>query len=1043
MKKYGFSACADLRSVHLIVNNGDLANENDLNLKCDFDPTQTSNFQSVSNIKYKDIFYQVVEFIDKNNGKYGDNKRRYLQYPKLCLDANKPRCSDKEHCKRCYDKITSKNGILNLCLTIRRQIAVELLARGQLENCYSDLLYQTASKLCVNDRLFIADSKEYKLNKNWFSNVYSFLIWQQEVVHILLHNLVYLNEKSWDNNRKSQSKSQVLEKAKIGIVDADEIVYDEQKDIEYTTRGGGSMVHLQMKENDFLFQFDVLALLDSYLDELISYLVFCYCCFDCQLWSGIFYPFIECGIGTHQLKMLFDQSNEKYTSTQSGKKSHFCQIVEEFEDGNIEMQRQLCVHDMKAMSIFKRLLYDVYQPHGNEVNMDIANKNVTNAFNLANQVCTKLKETINNIKTQLVLRKITRRDNKNDLETENFNQESKEHWVIDDNDNVNDIIVAPTFIRLFVIRRIIDKYTKSHKHKKKDTKEIIKELSNAFKDNKKTQSLVISILTQLVKYGIKKYMSKYYNEEKKQANIIEDIFNKIILEKFSQEYNEMTKYGLNDENNDNYYQNSLFNSSDLMTKIYQYLQWGREFDEDLYECSLVCSHWLYHAWNANSVYYIDFSKLVIGNIYNNRKWTQIWQRLYNVKSIYIDFTVEYKGALATVKKLSKFTKVEKVNVKIYGDPVDKIISALISIMSRCKDRIKYCRIDINPFILAFEVPSPLRLPKAQYVDIGDLWFYRIWTNECTRLKLDRLKKITQDWCKFVIANCDCSNINSLILYGVTFDDDSINKEILKQLAVKFNNLKTFEIEIDHQIDDSVLLFWLLLKPILSKNKTKVKLKVARLKYDQYTLLSETMNEKDLKIDKLIIGRNDAFDGTIKLIQEGDNGGLNHLAIEDTVSESEGTKYLYELKCTSITVFELKDYNIDFVNALLEWKMIAQKQIFVIVDVYGHHNNYADSEILSLLKQLYQNIHQLFVQQIALDIKITLKTGTHSKIFSSYLSIYSSHFENLEFMLKYKYNKPKCNNNLCLPRDKPYTYFYIHDSQKEKYFVFGASNVQMK
>ena len=99
--------------------------------------------------------------------------------------------------------------------------------------------------------------------------------------------------------------------------------------------------------------------------------------------------------------------------------------------------------------------------------------------------------------------------------------------------NENNVsIETPSFIRLFVIRRIIDTYIKNNHEKKKDNKEeIIKEMANVFKENKKVESLVINILTRLINDGIKKYMSKYYNEET-QANIIEDIFNKIILRNF-------------------------------------------------------------------------------------------------------------------------------------------------------------------------------------------------------------------------------------------------------------------------------------------------------------------------------------------------------------------------------------------------------------------------------------------------------------------------------------------------------------------------------
>ena len=658
---------------------------------------------------------------------------------------------------------------------------------------------------------------------------------------------------------------------------------------------------------------------------------------------------------------------------------------------------------------------------------------------------------------------MTTNNNKNDLKTENFDQESKDDWRVNDNDNMNEnniCIETPSFIRLFVIRRIIDKYIKNNKDKKKKTKEeIIKEMANGFEDDKNIESLVINIVTRLINDGIKKYMEEYY-DEKQQSNIIEDIFCKIILEKFKEEYNEMIKYGINNQLiNDNYYQNLLFNSSDLMTHIFQYLEWGWQFNRDLYSCSLVSSHWLYHVLNVNSVYHVAFYKLDGGNIdnVNNKKCTRIWQRLYNAKSIEIIFDVrDSKEALTTVNKLPMFRKIEKVDVDVSTTDINECILALIAIMSRCKDRIKYCRIKIDcfdsPDLMA---PSPLRLPKAQHVEICDSLFYRMWTNECTKLTLNSLYDISKDWCKFVIANCDCSNITRLTLDSVTFHDDDHDdhgeyKVILKQLALKFYNLKTLEIQATDKVDDNVLLFWQLLKAIISKNKGKVKLTVNFLDTENdYSLLSQRMNEKNLKIDKLIIHVNDNnVNEAIEFIQERDNRGLKHLEIPNTISDRYTKKLLHdhELKYKSITTFELKHNNIKFVNPLLEWKMISEKQMFVIIDVYGYHRDYHDGdEVLSLFKQLCENIYQLLVQQIAFDIKIEFKQVEDSKLLSSCLSLYLSYFQSKEFLSKY--NSPNCNDNkLCLPRDKPYTYFYIHDSTKDKwerYFVFGATNVQMK
>ena len=627
--------------------------------------------------------------------------------------------------------------------------------------------------------------------------------------------------------------------------------------------------------------------------------------------------------------------------------------------------------------------------------------------------------------------------------------------------NENNICIEiPSFIRLFVIRRIIDKHIKNSKNQKKAiaTKEIIKdldlEMASGFKDNEKYQSLARNIVTRLIKYGIKKFMSKDYNE-KEQANIIEDIFNKIISKKFGAEYYQMIEYKTNsDKTNVHYYQNLLFNSIDLMNQIFQYLEWGIRFDGDLYSCSLVNSHWLYHVWNPNSVYHVDFNELFKYYDASSRKWTRIWQRLYNVKSVYLRCNPKYhKTTVAKINHLSMFGKVEKVNVYIFGTDVNECISAIQPIMSGCnyKDRIKCCRISICPDnfdSLNFVARSSLRLPKAQCIEIGDLLFYRQWTNECTQLTLSDVCNINTHWCKFVIESCDCSNITKLMLNNVTFDSNSINcnKVILKQFALKFYNLKTLAIHIYDSVDNDVLLFLQLLKQIISKNKTKVELKVNHLRDCQRILLTQRMIEKNLKINKLIITSIDNIDSTIQLIQEGDSGGLNHLVIEHSISGNQGQKLLDVLKCKSVKTFEVTHHNIKFVNSLLKWKMIVRKQLFVIVDVYGYHDDYNNSDqLLSLFKQLYKMVYQLFVKRIALDIKITFKTVKDSKVLYSHLSLYSSCFENSQFLSQY--NSPKCNNNnLCSPRDKPYTYFYMNDSKKSRwyrYFVFGASNVRMK
>ena len=236
-------------------------------------------------------------------------------------------------------------------------------------------------------------------------------------------------------------------------------------------------------------------------------------------------------------------------------------------------------------------------------------------------------------------------------------------WRMTENEIINPSschILVPSFIRLFVIRRIICKYSDTiiAIRKKHDASRqiilnidngkvaIVEELTNVFNDNLQIKSTAFIILKRLLNYGLQKYMKKWYNE-KQHSNIIEMIFNQIIIKQFEKEYTALITYtgnnfGINDHDDGHdkhdYYQNILFNSDDLMCYIFQYLQYGYKFNNDLFKCSLVNSHWLYHVWNINSIYDVDLYKLIVETLKckeNNENSVvfRTWQRLISAKSI--------------------------------------------------------------------------------------------------------------------------------------------------------------------------------------------------------------------------------------------------------------------------------------------------------------------------------------------------------------------------------------------------------------------------
>ena len=102
-------------------------------------------------------------------------------------------------------------------------------------------------------------------------------------------------------------------------------------------------------------------------------------------------------------------------------------------------------------------------------------------------------------------------------------------------------VPVPSFIRLFMMRRIVSQYIDDNKAKHVDIKvtDIIKDLvHNCFKGDEKACSSAFNIVTRLINDGIKQFMSKWYKEEE-EANFIEILFNKIITNNFSAQYHQL------------------------------------------------------------------------------------------------------------------------------------------------------------------------------------------------------------------------------------------------------------------------------------------------------------------------------------------------------------------------------------------------------------------------------------------------------------------------------------------------------------------------
>ena len=430
-------------------------NENDIDVKLDFDPTDPTDarisLNFITDITYKQIYLEIARFIHDNNN---DNSGRYLEYPKLCLMSNKPKCKKKSMCGQCGEN--SKNSMFSVCATKRRQIANQLFIIGKERECMSNSLSRIAKQLLLPDQMLIQESNKYKLNCNWFVKTYSFLKWRQEIAHTLLHNLVH------DKN-------------------------------------------IKMEENVFLFKFNVLTKLYSYLDQLIECFVIFYCCFDANLWISIFYPFIEASIGTLQCNLLLAQSQQQHQQHEQQETQKMTSICDEAfksvtDIWQIEKQKQQqlgitdrCSKEMKAISIFKQILCDVYEQYDQDQDEDNMTIKSNNPFDLTHKIYLKLNDTITNTKTQLATDQMTGQSihGSNSDAKQHLNEERKDDWAVDAHylfisNRFKTKMTTPSFIRLFIIKRIIDKYIKSKNATtiEKQKVAMIKELVNVFNDNR-------------------------------------------------------------------------------------------------------------------------------------------------------------------------------------------------------------------------------------------------------------------------------------------------------------------------------------------------------------------------------------------------------------------------------------------------------------------------------------------------------------------------------------------------------------------------------
>ena len=666
-----------------------------------------------------------------------------------------------------------------------------------------------------------------------------------------------------------------------------------------------------------------------------------------------------------------------------------------------------------------------------------------------------------------------RKDKEQETSTSIANNDSKNDWETAKNTTASEQNIAgvPTFIRVIVIRRILLNDMKHNIDNNNNNDKYIKHLMTYMTDlDDSMQSKMYKTLSQLVaNNGIINYFNSW-DEKDNNPNTIETIFNKLILTKFLNQYQDIIT-SKSKKNTKTFYQDLLFNMKDLMCTIFEYVDYHKE----LINCSLVCSHWLYYAYNT-SLYTVNdnFTKLLLKTLEygvkknNDSSGLRMWQRLTKLKSIDIDLERrEHATTQLLLDKLSTLKNVEKMD----GSCKTKHFAIIKTVIKNCRENIKHYSVKLkfewveeDRFVL-----SQLVLPNAKHISMTSLYFYIIWFNKCQELKLDYLKIINKEWCNFVMKNCDCSNIQSLtFLKRNTRDENDFittkenkeneqRKKLLRKLAQRFINLQHLSIDIEDCNDEIVLLFCQYLKDIINKNNVEIELAF----YDDgselfyYNKTIEWIKQLDIacKIYKLLfcLGQfndNQTFEEIETLLMLSCSNvewiefihSMFATHVHDSTVDCVSQTAFKSLKVFKYSGWDFTIATFESVNKILEMvidKIKKGKFYFIAYFYVGSGEPPNCNDVFDTFCQKIVNLMIKYETPIDVAVKIPGKYG-QSKLNENYNDTYLSYFNEQSIFKDYK--PPQCNK-YCVPLLTPRMSFTWNNRQCYSEFMVKSATKQ--
>ena len=991
------------------------------------------------------------------------------------------------------------------------------------------------------DQLLLDQSKKFKLQEQWFCNTYAFLKWQQEIVNVLLHNLAYFQSEA-----NSNSDTNTATDGTSGVPKNDFMT-----EVMLATK-----FELLTLIHSYLNQLvDYLVLFYCNFDESWN-AIFCPLILEGIGTACNKVLFLDAddddGSANNQTRTTTVTKAATATApTIAGMQIATMEAsgIGNVAVGDIEKAKLTILNAMKGVSLFKQSIYAAYSSNNqmqrsksenemkgdskeseleqkDDMNTNNSNNNKNlNPFALTNEIRIKMNEMIDNIKTQLIIQQTQQInvnvnvnvnadgnvaesssddiDEDDDSSTNSFlaglfessgkkakknrtqNNATGNDWEPTAEDKAALILKQPNFVRLFVMRRVLNNY--------KGTVNKLVEQSNIDKATCISQAKYI--LNKLKSQGIGWFMKNGYNE-KKQAVLIETIFNEVILKQLKEEYQNVATYSRVDISvvDSYYYQSRVFNATDIMCLIFQHLSdddWDNKHVGDLSNCSLVCSQWLYHAFNPNCIHYYSLRKLGIetgkieknsndsennnsksesknANDNSNGAVIRMWQRLRCVKNLNFEFGSGNDEPLQVnqllLSKLSTLRNVEIIENGASG--FVNYAKPLQAVLRNCKDKIRIFRIELDTDI-GYEM-SPLVLKNATEILTDHVYFPIIWSNKLEKLTFLWVPDVGKIWCNTIINHCDCSGIQQLHIYNLTFHESmNANEEstqlLLHKLGSKFGidnkNFNQLRITFYRKIDDCVLLFWKSLQPFIEKNNGHMELQVrkdmSKLQTNKVLTLIEEIKPKINKFELSIDATNRDKDITwmkkiISICGVKGNNSLEWFKI-NLPGKCLTTLNSIGLQSVSKLCFiEIHDWNhrksetLREIGELMMWIMDKSDlglELHTTVQCSNEKNLVADFS--KFCKQTFlvsiekQRPVIIYVQIKGLDKRDDDKNKCVER--------YSSYFDEKKVLKEY--NEPKCSkivNKYVTPKSKPVMSFKQDKAYDgEDMYTFRVANVERR